>query len=389
MPKRTSPEHERRAVALWIKLGGNCGPEVGRRLGLDSGTVNKIVRRYGIEVKRGKYSYEDEKRIIELYRPRLSVKDVQKEFPTISKVTVRAIGDRYGIKERGRGGHSETPQTVQAQLVARYKAGETAQVLAAEFSLNKTTVLNTLERKGFARRAFNEVTTRSNRRPLSETHPTIAREWHPTKNGSKNPRNTIHGSSFVASWRCRRCLYEWEAPVVRRTRVGTDCPECLSPRLSKEEVRLQFELQHLLPGLRLHNGYITAAGRRWEVDMVDRGSQLVVEYDGNWFHAKRVTQDRAKTIALESAGWRVVRVRQEPLSKLVRDGVVVRHPFNAHGYASAVGRHLAESGHSVPRLAAYEAGGRAVATARANAQIEKFIAASLKQRDSKELRRKR
>lgn len=62
---------------------------------------------------------------------------------------------------------------------------------------------------------------------LTTTHPTIAAEWHPTKNGNLTP-NMIHpGSNEKVWWRCRKCNYEWRTSIVERTGPDkTGCPQC-------------------------------------------------------------------------------------------------------------------------------------------------------------------
>lgn len=60
-----------------------------------------------------------------------------------------------------------------------------------------------------------------NTNSLATTHPEIAKQWHPTKNGERNPHNTTAGSSFVAWWLCPdpECGHEWQTTVAVRTRA--------------------------------------------------------------------------------------------------------------------------------------------------------------------------
>ena len=55
--------------------------------------------------------------------------------------------------------------------------------------------------------------------------PKIAKEWHPTKNGKRNPSNVSPGSNFVAWWICSTCKYEWKTEVYHRN-DGNHCPKC-------------------------------------------------------------------------------------------------------------------------------------------------------------------
>ena len=53
-----------------------------------------------------------------------------------------------------------------------------------------------------------------------------------------------------------------------------------------------------------------------DCDIIIRQQRLIVEFDGEYWHrgAKRYKRDLDKTEALHKAGWKVIRVREEPLS---------------------------------------------------------------------------
>jgi rubrerythrin len=60
---------------------------------------------------------------------------------------------------------------------------------------------------------------------LAAVNPSLATEWHPTKNGDVTPNNMMSGSSKKAWWQCPVCGHEWEAVVASRS-VGNGCPAC-------------------------------------------------------------------------------------------------------------------------------------------------------------------
>ncbi len=62
------------------------------------------------------------------------------------------------------------------------------------------------------------------KRSLAETHPDIARQWHPTKNLPLTPEDVTYGSSRKAWWVCDKS-HEWKTTVRSRTQ-GSGCPEC-------------------------------------------------------------------------------------------------------------------------------------------------------------------
>ena len=62
---------------------------------------------------------------------------------------------------------------------------------------------------------------------------------------------------------------------------------------------------------------IPVDGRRSiRADIVIPALRLVVEYDGSYYHARKAQADRKQTASLESVGWTVLRVREEPLPAL-------------------------------------------------------------------------
>ncbi|MBO4294016.1 MAG: zinc-ribbon domain-containing protein [Alphaproteobacteria bacterium] len=61
---------------------------------------------------------------------------------------------------------------------------------------------------------------------LATKYPEVAKEWHPTKNGSLTPSSVTWGSNKKVWWLCPNCGYEWEAIINKRTTSGEKCPCC-------------------------------------------------------------------------------------------------------------------------------------------------------------------
>ena len=59
---------------------------------------------------------------------------------------------------------------------------------------------------------------------LSTTHPNLALEWHPTKNGNLAPNQITYGSSKKVWWKCSNG-HEWQAAIHSR-HSGHGCPYC-------------------------------------------------------------------------------------------------------------------------------------------------------------------
>lgn len=67
---------------------------------------------------------------------------------------------------------------------------------------------------------------------LLTTHPEIAKEWHPTKNGNLKPTDISKGSKDPIWWQCKEFLdHEWQVMPNRRTSRFTGCPICSGNKL--------------------------------------------------------------------------------------------------------------------------------------------------------------
>lgn len=152
---------------------------------------------------------------------------------------------------------------------------------------------------------------------LGYRDPALALEWHPD-----NPMTPFHVRPFtdqVVRWRCTTELtHEWTATVSSRS-AGTACPRCSTAGTSVPEQELSAALTS--QGMDVaHGASVTRAsgGRPWRVDMlITAGAhRVVVEYDGEYWHADKTDADAAKTLDLLASGHRVVRVRENDLPEL-------------------------------------------------------------------------
>jgi hypothetical protein len=65
---------------------------------------------------------------------------------------------------------------------------------------------------------------------LSARHPTLAKQWHPTKNGELLPKDVVVGYKRKVWWLCEHG-HEWQSGVVNRVK-GAGCPECSPHKLN-------------------------------------------------------------------------------------------------------------------------------------------------------------
>lgn len=66
---------------------------------------------------------------------------------------------------------------------------------------------------------------------LASTHPHVAAEWHPTKNGSLKPEEVKYGSKEKVWWIGKTCGHEWDAAILNRAAKNSGCPVCSNDRV--------------------------------------------------------------------------------------------------------------------------------------------------------------
>ncbi len=72
------------------------------------------------------------------------------------------------------------------------------------------------------------------RNNLYISHPALAKEWHPTKNGSLTPRDVTFIANRKVWWLCSN-NHVWSATINERLR-GSACPYCSSAKGDEEKI---------------------------------------------------------------------------------------------------------------------------------------------------------
>jgi hypothetical protein len=207
---------------------------------------------------------------------------------------------------------------------------------------------------------------------MTDTHPEMARQWHPLKN-KKSANQFTAGSNKKAWWLCEEG-HEWEA-VIRSRRLSR-CPFCvnrsvgygnsladLHPELLKE---INYDKSDIDPK-QIHAGsefslwWICKRGHTWEapvrrrttegrgcgqcsnqtsspeirmftefkalfpdsesrhkierkeVDVFIPSLNIAIEYDGSYFHQNKKEADEQKAKIIEDYGVILIRLRENPL----------------------------------------------------------------------------
>ena len=69
---------------------------------------------------------------------------------------------------------------------------------------------------------------------LATTHPKLAKEWHPTKNGNLTPLNVVAGSHYKAWWKCNKGDdHEWIDTISHRKYGDRNCTICSNRKVVK------------------------------------------------------------------------------------------------------------------------------------------------------------
>ncbi len=68
---------------------------------------------------------------------------------------------------------------------------------------------------------------------LQTAHPSLAKEWHPTKNAPLTPKDVIYGSNKRVWWRCRKG-HEWKTKINHRSCSGSACPYCAGKKAAED-----------------------------------------------------------------------------------------------------------------------------------------------------------
>jgi hypothetical protein len=122
---------------------------------------------------------------------------------------------------------------------------------------------------------------------------------------------------------------------------------------------------------------VTGRRRPIKADIAMPGIRLVVEYDGSYYHARKVRADREQTALLESVGWTVFRVRELPLPELGGQEISVLPTQSVKSLTIDVLRGLACIGYSASKMSAYITDSRLWAERQANEALYRYRAKSL------------
>jgi hypothetical protein len=164
---------------------------------------------------------------------------------------------------------------------------------------------------------------------LATTHPKIAKQWHPEKNGDLTPNLIGAFYSKRVWWKCDKGDdHEWYVKPTDRTGYSTGCPFCTLTPQSKQELTITFELMKFFKNIDPKGFKTRLDGRLRAIDIYIPKLNLCVEFDGSYWHKNKRELDKIKSEMLFEEGFKLIRVRVEPLKKIYDTDVISKQPYN-------------------------------------------------------------
>jgi len=124
------------------------------------------------------------------------------------------------------------------------------------------------------------------KKSLLTISPSLAKQWHPTKNGKLEPKHVTPGSNKTVWWLCEES-HEWKAPVYNRSR-GIGCPYCyglfatketnleaINPRLAQQWHQIKnksLDLRDIKPMSGKKVWWLCDKGHEWEAIVANRSN---------------------------------------------------------------------------------------------------------------------
>jgi len=144
---------------------------------------------------------------------------------------------------------------------------------------------------------------------LATTHPQLASEWHPTKNGELTPEMVTFGQGKKVWWQCSNG-HDYQATVNHRS-GGTNCPYCNSGRqTSFAEQAIFYYIKKAFPDA--INRYNEIFENSMELDIYIPSIKLAIEYDGEaWHKADKHERELKKYAICQENGIKLLRLKEK------------------------------------------------------------------------------
>ena len=121
---------------------------------------------------------------------------------------------------------------------------------------------------------------------LKAVNPNLAKEWHPTLNGTLKPQDVLPGSQKKVWWQCSSG-HAWKASIGNRHRLNRGCPYCGGQKVQPETslaarfpaiaaewhpYRNDASADKVFPGTHIKAWWMCSKGHEWQARVGNRVS---------------------------------------------------------------------------------------------------------------------
>ena len=109
---------------------------------------------------------------------------------------------------------------------------------------------------------------------------------------------------------------------------GKGCPYCTLTPQSKQELIITFEIKTIFKNIDPKGFKTRLDGKLRAIDIFIPSLKLAVEFDGSFWHKDKLALDKIKSEMLMDEGYKVIRIREEPLKNIHENDILSPHPYN-------------------------------------------------------------
>ena len=97
---------------------------------------------------------------------------------------------------------------------------------------------------------------------------------------------------------------------------------------SKQELIITFELITIFKDIDPRGFKTEINGKIKAIDIFIPLFKLAIEFDGSFWHKDKLALDKIKSEMLMDEGYKVIRIREEPLKKIHENDIVSTYSYN-------------------------------------------------------------
>ena len=166
---------------------------------------------------------------------------------------------------------------------------------------------------------------------IINTAPKIYEEWFHEKNEKMDPSKIGRSSHKKVWWKCKKNPdHTWKTSINLRTSKThkRGCPYCTLTPQSKQELTITFELKKIFKNINPKGHKTRLHGKLRSLDIYIPKLNLCIEFDGSYWHKNKRDLDKIKSEMLFEEGFKLIRVREEPLKKIFDTDIISKQPYN-------------------------------------------------------------